>query len=166
MIMHIERRQSMWMHIPRLQCLFTSPDVPKLHLTIHSGLHVNVCWHASKTITYDPDKKCPLSKGCHLTFCTHDTWSLYSRTTASSSSIRRSKTLMTPSAKLARNVDVDASSETIAVTGLSELVSISLRKDGSERTTWKIYRMEYAYHDLALGVRIPDADHAGIASHE
>jgi hypothetical protein len=78
--------------------------------------------------THAAEMNCPLKAGCHRTFCTHDSWSVYVRTIASSSSKRLSKTFTTPSAKLARKVCDEPLSEEILVTGLSELVSKSYGK--------------------------------------
>ena len=81
-----------------------------------------------RALFYLADKNCPLSLGCQRTFWTHAAWSEYLRTTASSSSIRRSNTFTTPSAKLAINLCELPPLEAMAVTGLLEFVSRSYRK--------------------------------------
>ena len=81
-----------------------------------SELHI---FSADALGPYLADINCVPNVRCQRMFDTHDAWSAYVRTMASSSSNRRSKTLTAPSAKLAMNVYDDPQSDEMAVTGLS-----------------------------------------------
>lgn len=125
--MDVEGGEAMRLSAPCFTGIVRTAQVEQLHLTVktnyrQSELHIS---SADALESYLADINCAPNVGCQRTFDTHDAWSAYVRTMASSSSNRRSKTLTTPSAKLATNVWDDPESDEMAVTGLSEFVSKS-----------------------------------------
>ena len=126
LFMNIERGQSSGENIPCLYGSIGATNVPQFGFATHTKRVPQSRpkrWDQADTNL--ADKNWFPKWGCQRTFWTQLVCSLNDRTTASSSSKRRSNTLITPSAKLASKTDDGPRSEAIAVTGLSELVSKS-----------------------------------------
>lgn len=131
--MRIKGWQTMGVEVPCHRRIICTPQIEQLDLAIQAIYTIRINRFGCNSRTCLADKNCPLSFGCQRTFWTHDAWSEYNRTTASSSSNRRSNTLTTPSAKLAMKVCELPLSEASAVTGLSEFVSRSYRNIRSQK---------------------------------
>jgi hypothetical protein len=123
--MNIECGQSPREEVPSLHSSIGATNVPYFDFPVQTRTTRQPTHSCSETDTNLADTNWFPNWGCQRTFWTQLVCSLNDRTTASSSSKRRSNTLITPSAKLASKTEDGPRSEAIAVTGLSELVSRS-----------------------------------------
>lgn len=163
--MDIERGKALWVDIPEMEWSVRPANIKQFHLSVSTvweypsvrGPH-RLKWKGTNLAVAN---WVFWSEGLYLTPCAQEACALYDRHTASSSSIRRSYILTVPSPKLARKTIEEPASETMDVTGLSALVSMSYTRISIQP---KHSYHECTDHDWHFGVCVPDSYNSRITT--